>query len=195
MPRKTIELLLTTTIENLGIVGDIVHVKPGYARNYLLPLGFAEAPSQKRIEDLQEERQRVQAELAEIRRQREATIEKLDERTITLVRSTNDQGLLYGSVTQRDIADALEAEGFEIGPRFIRLGQAIKRVGEYHVALQFSRDLRTELTVNVESDRELEEDEEAQSQTPAEGEAEGEAAPEGEADEAAAPESEEASTA
>lgn len=152
---KYINLLLNTNVENLGIVGDVVKVRPGYARNYLLPHGLAEVPTKKRIEDLQEERKRVQAELAALRSERQKMLEKLEDFELKLVRSTNDQGLLYGSVTQSDVSDALKAEGHNVDTRFIRLGQAFKRVGTYHVPIQFAKDLRTEITVVVASDRPL----------------------------------------
>ncbi len=152
---KYVSLLLNTNIENLGIVGDVVKVRPGYARNYLLPHGLAEVPTKKRIEDLKEERQRVQAELAAQRAERQKLLEKLNEYELKLVRSTNDQGLLYGSVTQSDLSDALKSEGLDVEMRFIRLGQAIKRVGTYHVPIQFAKDLRTEITIAVTSDRPL----------------------------------------
>lgn len=167
-----IKLLLNTNIDNLGIVGDIVKVRPGYARNYLLPHGLAEAPTKKRIEDLQEERKRVQAELAALRTKRQETLAKLHDLELKLIRSTNDQGLLYGSISQSDLSEALHEKGFDVETRFIRLGQPFKRVGTYHVPIQFAKDLRTEITVVVTSDRALNEGRQdfdfAESEAPAE---------------------------
>ena len=108
---KNVELLLLETVENLGIVGDVVKVKSGYARNYLLPLGVAEPPSARKIESLKGARAVAQAELAALRSERERLVEQLTETTIALERSCNDQGALYGSVTQRDISDALMEAG------------------------------------------------------------------------------------
>ena len=108
---KRVELLLVDTIENLGIVGDVVRVRRGYARNYLLPHGLAEAPSQRRLAELQERRKHVQAELAQQRTEREALHQRMESLEISITRSCNDQGALYGSVSQRDIADALIEAG------------------------------------------------------------------------------------
>jgi large subunit ribosomal protein L9 len=154
---KNIELLLLKSIENLGIVGDIVKVKPGFARNYLLPLGFAETPTPTRIEALKEERAKAQAELAALRSAREELLSRMNSIEITLVRSCNDQGVLYGSVTQRDISDALQENGFDVGTRSVRLSQPIRRVGSYDVPIQFEKDLRTDVHVKIDPDQPLDE--------------------------------------
>lgn len=172
MPRN-MQLLLLQNVENLGIVGDLVKVKGGHARNFLLPQGLAEFPTEERIEELKDARAAAQAELERVRGERESLIQRMEELELKLTRSANDLGALYGSVTQRDIGDALEAEGYPVEYRAIRLKSAIKRTGEYHVPIQFERDLKTEITVIVESDRPIEELEQP---AEPEGEAEGEAA-------------------
>jgi large subunit ribosomal protein L9 len=153
---KPIELLLLRNVENLGIVGDVVKVRAGFARNYLLPLALAEHPTPEKIEALKDARAKAQAELAALRSRREATIGRLTDRKITLVRSCNDQGLLYGSITQRDISDALVAEGFEVDMRAVRLAQPFRRVGSYSCLIQFERDLKAEIAIDVKPDRVLE---------------------------------------
>lgn len=153
---RPIELLLLRNVENLGIVGDVVSVKAGYARNYLLPHAIAEHPTEEKIESLKEARAKAQAELAALRKRREETVTKLVDHKITLVRSCNDQGLLYGSITQRDIADALVAEGFAVDMRAVRLSQPFRRVGSYHCLIQFERELKADITIDVKPDRVLE---------------------------------------
>jgi large subunit ribosomal protein L9 len=155
---RNVQLLLTRSVENLGIVGDIVKVKPGFARNYLLPQRLAEFPTPKKIESLKEAREAALTELALLRKDREAITARMKEVQITVKRSCNDQGVLYGSVTQRDISDALIEAGYAVDVRSVRLHQAIRRVGSYHVPIQFDRDLRTEVTIIVEPDRTLEEE-------------------------------------
>ena len=98
---KKIELLLLKNIEHLGIVGDVVRVKMGYARNYLLPHGYAEAPSQRRIDSLEVERAEALAELAHLKETRVELLERMEDVQLPMTRSCNDQGVLYGSVTQR----------------------------------------------------------------------------------------------
>lgn len=161
MSRKTVELLLLDNIESLGIVGDVVKVKTGFARNYLLPMGVAEAPSEARIEELQAERSKALAAAEAQRAQRMELIQRMEEVELTLIRSCNDQGGLYGSVTQRDIAEGLAQVGYEgIDIRAVRLPTSIRRIGTYDVPIQFEADLRAEISVIVEPDQPLEEREE-----------------------------------
>ncbi|MCH2135740.1 MAG: 50S ribosomal protein L9 [Phycisphaerales bacterium] len=161
MALKKTELLLLHNVEHLGIVGDVVKVRTGYARNYLVPMGLAEVPTEERITELQADREAALAQVKARREAREALITRMDEVELTLVRSCNAQGVLYGSVTQRDISDALQHVGFEgVDTRAVRLHQAIRRIGEYPVTIQFDKDLRTEVMIVVEPDQPLEEREE-----------------------------------
>lgn len=160
MSAKTIDLLLLDNVENLGIVGDVVSVKNGYARNYLLPHGLATLPSKKRIEELKERRIQVQGEMKALRSAREELHGRMEEIKISIIRSCNDQGALYGSVSQRDISEALQENGYDVGLRSIRVGQAIRRVGEYPIPIQFDKDLRCEIILNVEPDHPIGEERE-----------------------------------
>ena len=161
MSRKAyryVTLLLNRNVEGLGIVGDVVKVKPGFARNYLLPLGIAEPPTDERIEALKEAREIAQAEVERIRALRTGIIEALEELAMELTRSCNDRGILYGSVTQRDISDGLRLLGHDVDERAIRLAQPIRRLGEFSVAVQFDKDLRADIMVKVLPDRSLAEE-------------------------------------
>lgn len=155
MPRN-IKLLLTENVDNLGIVGDVVNVRTGYARNYLLPRGLATQPSDDLLAGLAEKRKQAEKELAELRKQRQSLIGKLDGLEITLTRACNDQGQLYGSVTQNDLSEALTDLGFPVRPREVRLAQTIKRVDTYEVHVRFDSDLEAAVKVWVVPDRELE---------------------------------------
>ena len=129
-------------------------------RDSLLPHALAEFPTPSKIEALKEERARALSEMAVLREQREQLLDSLKDVTVTLVRSCNAKGGLYGSVTQRDIADGLEQQGYLVDVRVIRLASAIRRIGEYAVPIQFDRDLRAEIALMVEPDQPLEEREE-----------------------------------
>ncbi|MGY8753335.1 MAG: 50S ribosomal protein L9 [Phycisphaerales bacterium] len=157
---KRIELLLTSNVENLGIVGDIVRVRMGYARNYLVPMGVAEVPTEEKMEALSEAREIALKDFEANRAEQASIIEKLKGITLTLTRSANDQGGLYGSVTQRDIADALVENGYAVDTRAVRLHSAIRRIGEYHVTIQFGTDMRIDVEITVNPDRPLEDREE-----------------------------------
>ena len=130
-------------------------VRPGYARNYLLPLGIAEVPTDERIESLKAAREQAMAELEQLRSERRGIIAALEDIAITLVRSCNDRGILYGSVTQRDIADGLNELGHRVDERAVRLANPIRRVGEYPVIIQFEKEMRVEILIKVDADRTL----------------------------------------
>ena len=158
---KNVELLLLDNVAGLGIVGDVVRVKPGYARNYLLPMGLATPPTQKQIEALAEQRKQMQEQLERQRAEQQALIEKLEEFELTLQRSANEQGVLFGGVSQHDIAEGLREEGFDlIEDRFIRIGEQIKRLDSYQVRVEIDKELKTEIKLWVVSDRPLETEEE-----------------------------------
>ena len=156
---KTIELLLTETVDNLGIVGDVVKVKPGYARNFLLPRGYATRPTSGAIARLAERRKQVEAQMAALRKDQEKLLEKLEGFELTMERSANEQGVLFGGVSQHDIAEALRAEGFAIEDRAVRIGEQIKRLDSYQVPVVLANDLKTEIKVWIVSDRPLEDGE------------------------------------
>jgi large subunit ribosomal protein L9 len=155
MAQKNVELLLLNTIEHLGIVGDVVKVRPGYARNYLLPMLLAEKPTPEKIESLKEARAVALAKQAQMRADRETLVQTLTDMKLVLVRSCNDQGQLYGAVTQRDIADELTAQGHPVDMRAVRLSNPIRRIGAWVCTIQFDRDLKTDIHVHVNPDRAL----------------------------------------
>lgn len=147
---KTVELLLVENVENLGIVGDVVSVKSGFARNYLVPRGLATVPSQDLINQLADRRKAAEAEMAALRDRREQAVSALAGSVLKVERAANDQGQLYGSVSQQDIAELLAGVGHEIRPRDVRLGQAIKRVGEYDISVKPEQDLEAHITLVVD---------------------------------------------
>lgn len=154
MPRN-VKLLLTENVETLGIVGDVVNVRTGYARNFLLPRGLATTPSEEAIQAVAARRAEAQRMLAEQRKQREALSEKLQGVEVTIQRSCNDQGILYGAVTQQDIATALNEAGHAVKPRDVRLGQTIKRIDTYDVHIKLDTDLDATIKLWVVADRKL----------------------------------------
>lgn len=156
---KNIELLLVESVENLGIVGDVVKVRTGYARNLLLPRQLATTPSPELIKSLQARRAAAVKEVAELRTARAGTIEKLKGFELTIERSTNDQGILYGGITQQEIADGLVKAGHAVRPRDVRLSHAIKRVDTYEVHIKYETELETYIKLHVKSDRVLAKDE------------------------------------
>lgn len=170
MPASYVKLLLTENVDNLGIVGDVVRVRTGYARNYLLPFGLATTPSEELMKDLADKRAAAEKELAALRKTREEMISKLDGQELTMVRACNDQGQLYGSVTQQDIASALNEVGFAIKPREVRLPGTIKRIDSFDVHVKVDSDLGADIKLWVVADRELDLDDENEMEFDNEGE-------------------------
>ena len=156
---QNVELLLLNSIDNLGIIGDVVKVKAGYARNYLLPRQLATVPTQELIDSLAGQREEARAELEKRKAEQQAMMEKLDGFEIVMERSSNDSGVLFGGVTQHEIAELLREAEFDVEDRYVRLGEQIKRVDTYVVPVVINKDLKGEITLVVNSDRELEETE------------------------------------
>ena len=166
---KQIELLLLDNVANLGIVGDVVKVKAGYARNFLVPRGLATIPTQGAIQRLAARRAEVEAELKALREKNEGTVGKLESFELTMMRSANEQGVLYGGVTQHEIAEELRAAGFEVEDRHVRIGDQIKRLDSYEVPVVIEKDLKADIKLWVVSDKPAEElEEEAEVEAEAE---------------------------
>lgn len=173
------KLLLTENVDNLGIVGDVVSVRSGYARNFLLPRRLATVPTEEAIQAVAARRAEAQRQLAELRKHREELVGKMAGLTLELVRSCNDQGILYASVTQDEIAKLLVEKGFAVRPRDVRIGANIKRVDTYDVTVKFESDLQTHIALKVLPDRKLDlEKEEPPAPAEVEPPAEGAPAPE-----------------
>lgn len=152
---KNLKLLLTESVDNLGIVGDVVNVRVGYARNFLLPRNLATTPSEELIKSLSAKRAEAERQLALLRKHREEMIEKMQGLEIELVRSCNDQGILYASITQQDICGVMAEKGFGIKPREVRIAQTIKRIDHYDLHIKLDSDLDALIKLNVKADREL----------------------------------------
>ena len=123
-------------------------------------MGLAEIPTPEKIEALASDRAIALQNYEEDQSKQAVLIKRLEDVALTITRSANDQGGLYGSVTQRDISDALAENDFKIPIRAVRLHQAIRRIGEYSVTIQFGKDLRTDIDIIVNPDRPLEDREE-----------------------------------
>ena len=150
---KTLTLLLTNNVDNLGIVGDVVTVKPGYARNFLLPHGLATDPTETNIKRLATLRENVKKEMSAHRHRLEDTLAGLAGCEISIMRSANEQGVLFGGVSQHDIGEALRMQGFAIEDRAVRAGEQVKRLDSYAIPIVLAADLKTEIKLWVVSDK------------------------------------------
>lgn len=146
------EVILREDVPNLGTIGDIVKVKPGFARNYLLPRGLAVLADKRSLHVL-EHQKRVMADRREReRRVAESSAQKLTAVRLTIAARAGEEGRLFGSVTNIDIERALADQGFAIERRRIRLDEPIKVVGEHAVPIQLGVGVTAHVTVVVEAE-------------------------------------------
>jgi large subunit ribosomal protein L9 len=145
-------VLLREDIEHLGTRGDIVKVKAGYARNYLLPRKLAVQATISNVKQIENERAALLRKAAGERATAEGQAEQLKKLTLTFERKVGEHGLLYGSVTSMDVVEALKEKGFEIDRRKINMRDAIKETGDYTVPVRLHKDVSVEIPVVVTSE-------------------------------------------
>ncbi len=143
------EIILLERVEKLGQIGDRVTVKPGFARNYLLPQRKALRATKANLEFFA--RQRVHLEAVNLQKKQEAEVaaKKIDGQSVILIRSAGDTGQLYGSVTGRDIADAALAAGLSFERTAVRLNKPIKTLGLFSTRVVLHPEVAVQITVNV----------------------------------------------
>jgi large subunit ribosomal protein L9 len=143
------EIILRQAVENLGKPGDVVKVKSGYARNYLLPHGFAYEATPGNLKRIRQERDRLDAAENERRSAASGIAEKLEQVSLTFSARVGEEGKLFGSVTAADVAQQLEAQGFHIEKRQIDLHEPIKALGVYRIPIRLHADVKPEIRVWV----------------------------------------------
>lgn len=143
------KLLLRRDIPKLGLVGDVVDVSDGYARNYLLPQRLAVLPTEANLKEIEEEKRRAEAERKARRRRLEEAAQRLANVEVMIHAAANPEGHLYGSVGPREIAAALREEGHDVEPSNVELHETIRQLGTRMVPVVFADDLRVEVKVWV----------------------------------------------
>ena len=144
------KLILREDVENLGKGGEVVDVKPGYGRNYLLPRGLAVTANPKNVRELEHQKQIAQAKAAKLKASAEAVAKRIAETPIALKRKVGEQDKLYGSVTAMDLAEALAARGLQLDRRAIDLKEPIKSIGDFEVPVKLHSEVVGKLKVKVE---------------------------------------------
>ena len=143
------EVILRMAIDNLGHPGDVVKVSPGYARNYLLPRGFAYEATEGNKKKISQEKSRLEAAENERRDAAQQLASKLEEVSLTFSARVGEEGKLFGSVTAADIAQQLETQGYHIEKRQIDLHDPIKTLGVFRVPVRLHADVKPEIRVWV----------------------------------------------
>lgn len=143
------KLILREDVYNLGNSGEVVTVKDGYARNYLLPRNLAMLASEANIRQLDHEKAVIAVRQAKLKSVADEQAKKLANVSVTITRKVGEQDKLFGSVTALDIAEALAAQGHKFDRRVIHLPEPIRTVGAFEVELRLHRDVQTKVKVNV----------------------------------------------
>ena len=148
---RNVQVLLRENVDDLGIIGDVVQVAPGYARNYLLPRKIAIAATPENVKMMERRRQRylasVEAQAAEI----EERIAALGRIRLVTSEKADETGTLYGSVSSQSVVELLTAQGFEVDERSIRLEEPIKSVGEHEVPVHIHGEHYASVQLVVEA--------------------------------------------
>jgi large subunit ribosomal protein L9 len=143
------EVILREDVPHLGTIGDIVKVKPGYARNYLLPRGLATIADKRNVRALEHERRLVEEKRRRAVSAAQAMSEKLAAARVVIAARAGEEGKLFGSVTNIDIERALSEQGFAVERRRIRLDEPIKTLGDHRVTVSLAAGVSCDVTVAV----------------------------------------------
>jgi large subunit ribosomal protein L9 len=143
------QVILLQRVAKLGQMGEVVTVKDGYARNFLLPQGKALRATEANLKSFETRKANLEAQNLETRREAEAAAARLDGQTFVLIRSASDAGALYGSVTARDAAEAAAAAGFTIGRGQVVLDRPIKDLGLHPVTVTLHPEVSVKVRLNI----------------------------------------------
>ena len=143
------QIILLERVEKLGKLGDVVTVKPGYARNYLLPTGRALRANKENMEKFEAERTEREARNADAKTAAQSKAGSMDGLTVALVRAASEMGQLFGSVSSRDIANAIVEAGHDLDKRQVNMDKSIKTLGLFPIRVSLHAEVDAVVTVNV----------------------------------------------
>ena len=143
------QIILLERVSKLGQMGDVVDVKPGYARNFLLPQGKAQTASETNITAFEKQKSQLETKNLETKKEADALLGKLDGQTFVVIRSASDSGALYGSVSPRDAAEVATSAGFSIDRKQISLVKPIKELGLHEMSVVLHPEVTATIILNV----------------------------------------------
>jgi large subunit ribosomal protein L9 len=143
------QVILRDDMDNLGKSGEVVNVKPGYARNYLLPRGHAVKATASDVARVEHEKRVIAARTAKLAKEAQAEADKMSQVTVSIARAVGDEDKLFGSVTSRDIAEALREQGVTVDAKKIHLDEPIKALGMVEVPVKLGRGVSANVKVWV----------------------------------------------
>ena len=144
-----ISVILKQDVENLGRAGEIVQVKPGYGRNFLIPRGMALLATRGNVAQHEHHRRAIEAEQARLHAEQKKVADQLAATSVSIARKVGKDNKLFGSVSSRDIVEALQMQNIELDRRLVRLDDPIRETGTFEVNVKFSMDIQVPLKVNV----------------------------------------------
>ena len=143
------KVILKENLENLGHIGEVVKVAPGYARNYLIPKGFAIEATTKNAKALEHAKRQLEYKKNKVLEQAKQLAARIEGLALNLVHQAGEEGKLFGSVTNMELAEQLKVQGVEIDRKKIALAEPIKQVGEFTVAVKVHPEVTANLKVNI----------------------------------------------
>ena len=144
-----LELILRSDVPGLGRAGEVVKVRPGYGRNYLIPRGLALAATRGNMAQLEHQKRLIAAEQARVLAEHKAMAQKLKGVSVSIARKKGQDNKLFGSVSSKDIAEALAQQNIQLDRKLIKLDEPFKAIGTYEVPIKFSGDISESIRVNV----------------------------------------------
>lgn len=146
------DVILTENVKGLGSIGEVVKVKPGYGRNYLVPQGLAVVASDRNLSELEHHKRQLSRKAEKLSQEAADVKARIEAVTCNFVHKASEEGKLFGSVTSMEIADALAAQGIEIDRRKILLEQPIKNLGEHDIDIRLNAGVNATVKVVVASE-------------------------------------------
>ncbi len=143
------QVVLLERVEKLGQMGDVVSVKPGFGRNFLLPQGKALRATKANIAQFEAQRAQLETRNLELKKEAEAVAKKLDGQSFVIIRSASDMGALYGSVTTRDVAEVVTEGGFSVDKRQVSLDKPVKELGIHDIRVVLHPEVIVTVDINV----------------------------------------------
>ncbi|HCL81552.1 MAG TPA: 50S ribosomal protein L9 [Nitrospiraceae bacterium] len=146
------QVILKDNVKDVGHIGDMVNVKDGFARNFLIPKGFAVEANPKNLKALEHEKRKIQELVKKAKSAAEDMAAKISGTSITIKAKSGEEDKLFGSVTAMDIAEALKKEGLDVDKKKIVIDEPIKRLGSYTVSVKIHQEVSAQVNVHIVSE-------------------------------------------
>jgi large subunit ribosomal protein L9 len=148
---SNVNVVLRADVEHLGATGDVVRVKPGYARNFLVPRGLASIATRVNVKQIEHEKEMARQKLAKLRAEQEKIAAELEKVVVMVAKEAGEEGKLFGSVTAADVVEGLARKGYEFDKRKLIVPEHIKEVGTYEVFIKLQQGVQAKIKLEVKT--------------------------------------------